>query len=135
MSESEFAATQCVQRVVRVGASHTGGERQMSLGTAPHCTALHCTAGIVSQTLFVHIAFIQKQSLDLHSILSDAVIDRLSTVKKGYWPPLIIIGYVTYAPLSGVYECPWYKPDTHTGAADLRSLHDLIYMFLAFSCD
>jgi hypothetical protein len=35
-----------------------------------------------------------------------AAIDRLSTVKKGYWPPLIIIGYVTYAPLSGVYECP-----------------------------
>jgi hypothetical protein len=23
-------------------------------------------------------------------------IDRLSTVKMGYWPPLIIIGYVTY---------------------------------------
>lgn len=22
------------------------------------------------------------------------------------WPPLIIIGCVTYAPLSGVYECP-----------------------------
>ena len=36
-----------------------------------------------------------------------AVIDRLSTVKMGYWPPLIIIGYATYAPLSGVYECPW----------------------------
>jgi len=35
-----------------------------------------------------------------------AVIDRLSTVKKGYWPPLSIIGHVTYAPLSGVYECP-----------------------------
>ena len=34
------------------------------------------------------------------------VIDRLSTVKMGYWPPLIIIGYATYAPLSGVYECP-----------------------------
>ena len=33
-------------------------------------------------------------------------IDRLSTVKKGYWPPLSIIGHVTYAPLSGVYECP-----------------------------
>ena len=35
-----------------------------------------------------------------------AAIDRLSTVKKGYWPPLSIIGHVTYAPLSGVYECP-----------------------------
>jgi hypothetical protein len=38
---------------------------------------------------------------------STTAIDRLSTVKKGYWPPLIIIGCVTYAPLSGVYECPW----------------------------
>ena len=37
---------------------------------------------------------------------SVAAIGRLSTVKMGYWPPLIIIGCVTYAPLSGVYECP-----------------------------
>jgi hypothetical protein len=38
--------------------------------------------------------------------MSEAAIGRLSTVKMGYWPPLIIIGCVTYAPLSGVYECP-----------------------------
>ena len=31
---------------------------------------------------------------------------RLSSCEILKWPPLIIIGCVTYAPLSGVYECP-----------------------------
>ena len=33
-------------------------------------------------------------------------IGRLSSCEILKWPPLIIIGYATYAPLSGVYECP-----------------------------
>ena len=40
------------------------------------------------------------------SILPTAVIGRLSSCEILKWPPLIIIGCVTYAPLSGVYECP-----------------------------
>ena len=35
-----------------------------------------------------------------------AAIGRLSSCEILKWPPLIIIGCVTYAPLSGVYECP-----------------------------
>ena len=33
-------------------------------------------------------------------------IGRLSSCEKGVLAPLSIIGCVTYAPLSGVYECP-----------------------------
>ena len=35
-----------------------------------------------------------------------SAIGRLSSCEKGVLAPLSIIGCVTYAPLSGVYECP-----------------------------
>ena len=50
--------------------------------------------------------FTENNCLTRRPAITLAAIDRLSTVKKGYWPPLSIIGHVTYAPLSGVYECP-----------------------------
>jgi hypothetical protein len=60
-------------------------------------------------------------------VRSTAVIDRLSTVKMGYWPPWIIIGCVTYAPLSGVcvIKRRGLKDSelTLTGALDLCRLH------------
>ena len=49
---------------------------------------------------------IDEYTFFLVQLYSCTAIDRLSTVKKGYWPPLSIIGHATYAPLSGVYECP-----------------------------
>jgi hypothetical protein len=42
----------------------------------------------------------------LESDSNTTAIGRLSSCEKGVLAPLSIIGCVTYAPLSGMYECP-----------------------------
>ena len=49
---------------------------------------------------------IQLHKKDLVEDEATTAIGRLSSCEILKWPPLIIIGCVTYAPLSGVYECP-----------------------------